>query len=241
MINIAICDDDNIFANELKMYLEDIESSNDNMDMSIYLFYSSQDFLSAIENGKKFDVVFLDIIMPDYDGTLIGRKVRENFDTILVYISVSDQHFVDIFNVKPFGFLLKPLNYDDFKKIFFIIYEELYNSNSVYEFKFMKSKIRVRYNDILYLRSKGRKISIKTRGGEYDFYGKIRDVYDTLKNFKFMWIHKSYIINYNHIKEITYDHVIMSDGKRFDISERRKKQIRELYMKIGELSEVIIG
>lgn len=238
MIRVAICDDDNIFVYELKKYIKDIQVKN-NLNINVVAFNSSKQFEIYIQSGGKFDIVFLDIMMPDIDGVSVGRIIRSSFDTLIVYISSSNQYFVDLFDVKPFGFILKPINYDSFKKVFFTVYEELYNSNSVYEFKYNKANVRVKYGDIIYIKSYGRKVVLKTKNDEYIFYGKIKDVYEGLQYFKFMWIHKSYIVNYSHINEISYDYVVMSNGDKLDISERRKKDIRNLYIQISESSEVI--
>lgn len=239
MIKIAICDDDSIFIYELKRYIKDIQIKNNLINVELSVFDSSRQFLNYIESGQRFDIVFLDIIMPDIDGVSIGKKIRSLFDTILIYMSSSSEYFIDIFGVKPFGFILKPLNYDNVKRVFFTVYEELFNSNSFYEFRNNKSKVRVKYGDIIYIKSYGRKVILKTKYEEYIFYGKIRDIYEELQYFKFMWIHKSYIINYTHISKMGYDHVVMINGERFDISDRRKKYIRNLYIEISESSRVI--
>lgn len=237
MIKIAICDDDYQFGKKIEEYIERISDNNEDIDLKVKLFSSGTDFLNSIHNNEKFDVIFMDIQMPDVNGIELGKIIRSMFETIIVYISVSDQYLVDIFNIKPFGFLRKPLRFSDFENIFFVIYRHIFDSNIFYEFKSKKSTLRIKFKDIIYFKSFRRRVIVYAVDGEHDFYGKLSDIYKIAKNFDFMFIHKSYMINYNHISKISYDYVIMCDGQKLDISERKKKDIRKLYMQISERNE----
>ena len=107
------------------------------------------------------------------------------FDTIIVYISVSDQYFVDIFNIKPFGFLINPLKFSDFEHVFFVIYRHIFDSNNFYEFKSRKSNLRIKFKDIIYFKSFRRMVIVYAVDGQHEFYGKLSEIYKIVKNFDF--------------------------------------------------------
>lgn len=237
MIKLAICDDDVSFSNTIKQYIDHIKSNNSHIEVEIYIFSSGLNMLNCIENGLRFDVVFIDIQMNEINGIQLASKLRKMYDTIIVFMSVSNNYFVDIFEIKPFGFLSKPIKRFEFEHIFFVIYKHIFNSDEFYTFKFQKFNLRVKIKDIIYVRSFKRQVIIKCLDKEYMFYGKLSDIYETLKNFDFMFIHKSYLVQYRHIYKINYDYVVMSNGEKFDISERKKKEIRKLYMQIGERND----
>lgn len=237
MIKLAICDDDVSFSNNIKGYIDDIKNANIDIEVEVYLFSSGLNMLNCIENGLRFDVMFIDIQMPEIDGVKLASKIRDIYDPMIVFISVSNNYFVDIFELKPFGFLSKPIKRFEFERVFFVIHKNIVASNEFYTFKFQRCNLRVKIKDIIYVRSFKRQVIIKCIDKEYMFYGKLSDIYETLKDFDFMFIHKSYLINYKHIYQITYDYVVMGNGERFDISERKKKYIRKLYMHIGEKDE----
>ena len=85
--------------------------------------------------------------------------------------------------------------------------------------------IRQEIKKILYIEGMGRKIRIHTTDGEYISYGRLKDIYDQLNMYRFIYIHKSYIVNYNQIKAINADSVVMYNKDVLKISERKKKDI----------------
>lgn len=234
MIKIAICDDDYQFGNKVKEYIDLIKIENENFNLEVDVFTSGIDFVRRVNDNERFDIVFLDIKMPTINGVEVGRELRSIIDTVIVYISASIDYFIEIFNIKPFGFLKKPIKFSDFKNVFFVIYKHIFNLNNVYEFKSGKFIIKIKFKDIIYFKSYGRKIILHTKDEKYDFNGKICDVYETVKDFDFMFIHKSYLINYNHVCKMNYDYVVMDNDEKFDISSRRRKDIRRQYLEISD-------
>ena len=236
MIKIAICDDDISFGNTIKNYINNI-SNILNISICIKVFLSGIELLEHIENNENFDVIFIDICMPDMNGANVGIKIKSKQDTIIVYMSVSNQYFIDIFEVKPFGFFRKPIEYTEFERIFFVIYNHIFNLNTYFEFKSGRDNTRIKYKDIIYFKSLGRQISLCSVNGEFKFYDRLKNIYNMVSKYKFLYIHKSYVINYNHILRITYNYVEMSNGEVLNISERRKKDIRRLYVWMSEKND----
>jgi DNA-binding LytR/AlgR family response regulator len=83
-------------------------------------------------------------------------------------------------------------------------------------------------SDILYFESSGRKVKIILKDGEVkEYYGKLSEVEEKLKKNDFFSIHKSYLINYNHVIEYTYEYVKMSNNEILGISQNNRKAVRE--------------
>lgn len=58
------------------------------------------------------------------------------------------------------------------------------------------------------------------------------DIYQQLKNFGFVIIHRSYLINYNNVKSFKYDSVTMLNGKELKISQSKRKYLRDLQISL---------
>jgi DNA-binding LytR/AlgR family response regulator len=85
--------------------------------------------------------------------------------------------------------------------------------------------------DILYFESNNREVKIVTTEGEEIFYGKLNDVFKQVAKHHFMFIHKSYIINYFFVTKFTYEEVTMSNSEVLPISQSRRKSIREMQIR----------
>lgn len=118
---------------------------------------------------------------------------------------------------------------------FFEAYKKI-SENSYFEFKFNKEIVKLYFNDIIYFESKNRLIFIFTNLKVYKFYGKLNDIEEQVRksNKSFLRIHQSYLVNYDYIKIIRYQSVVMKNEIELQISEDRKKLIRNSLMQIIE-------
>jgi Response regulator of the LytR/AlgR family len=85
--------------------------------------------------------------------------------------------------------------------------------------------------NILYFESNNREIKMVSNDGEEIFYGKLDDVYDQVAKYRFMFIHKSYIVNYFFVTKFKYEEVTMSNDEVLPISQARRKSTRELQVR----------
>ena len=67
--------------------------------------------------------------------------------------------------------------------------------------------------------------------GKDCFYGAMEDVYEQLKERRFLFIHKSVIVNFNYVRYIEYEQVCMSNKKIFSISQSKRKDIYKQALK----------
>jgi len=71
-------------------------------------------------------------------------------------------------------------------------------------------------------------------GKKEEFYGSIKEVYhEQLKEFDFLFIHTSYIVNYEYITALKFNQVQLVDSVApLPISKHRKHEVRERYYEI---------
>ncbi|MEF9922754.1 MAG: LytTR family DNA-binding domain-containing protein, partial [Anaerovoracaceae bacterium] len=73
-----------------------------------------------------------------------------------------------------------------------------------------------------------RTMRIVTTSGDDTFYGNMEDVSLEVSKYQFLQIHRSYLVNYNHIHQMRYTEVVMSNGDVIMISRSKRKEIRNL-------------
>ena len=106
MINIAICDDNKPMLDFLKAEIDAILSEN-KMSYKISSYLPGINFLN--EHVKQpFDVVFLDIVMPDQNGFETAKQVRKiSKDTYIIFVTTESSLVYESFDFQPFYFIPK--------------------------------------------------------------------------------------------------------------------------------------
>lgn len=113
MINIAICDDEQTSLDSIKKLATDF-FRNQNIKINISLFSSGEELLSS---DKDIDILFLDIQMKQLNGIETAKKIRnKSYKCFLIFITVLKEMVFQSFEVQPFDYMLKPIQYDNFKK-----------------------------------------------------------------------------------------------------------------------------
>ena len=231
MLNIAICDDDIQTTGRMEMKIEKIAKRNF-IDSDIDVFWNGETLVDAVAKGDKFDIIYLDIEMDREDGISAAKKIRE-FDknVLIIYVTSHESHMKESFAVRPFRFLVKPVNEEQMEQCFKEAYEEINSGDFYFRYSFQRVNHKVPIRDIIYFESRKRKVFIITQDETFELYGKINEIEKSLRSCKssFLRVHQSFLVNYKHVKGQAYDFVIMDNGKKISISEDRRKMISEQY------------
>ncbi len=230
LFQIAICDDEQMICSQIeKIILTYFKTTNEKVEVQV--FYSGEKLCEFIEKEHSFDLIFLDIELERINGIEVGMKIRKEMDnqTIqIIYISGKDCYDRELFEVRPMHFLPKPLDEGKIIKDVLLAMKLNEKSGGIFTYKKGQETYKIPIKNILYFESIGRQVKIVTTDGEELFYGKLRDVLTEVSTYRFMHIHKSYIVSYAHVITFRYESVIMSNLMQLPISQPRRKAIREL-------------
>lgn len=231
MISVAICDDDISMTGYIESMLRDIAKKK-NILVETEVFWEGNKLIKAVENGTYFDIIFLDIEMGFDNGITIARKIREIDKNVLItYVTSHESYMRESFSIRPFRFILKPVEEKQMLDCFEAAYEEISNADSYFRYSYQRINYKIPIKNIFYFESRKRKIHIVTDKETLEFYGKLNKIEESLKTCKvaFLRIHQSFLVNYKHIRGLAYDFVIMNNGERISISEERRKMISAQY------------
>lgn len=231
MIKVAICDSDKAMVARLEELVM-ISCGKRKVVGYTDTFESTASLMEHIKKGNEYDVIYLDIVMPqtEMNGIEFARKLREeNTEVLLIYVSEHVECAVQLFDVDTFRFLKKPVNQLEFERVFNQAYSRFITNSRFFSYSYNKNIHKIRLQSILYFESKGRVIHIITTWGKEEFYGKLDDVEERVKSEKiqFLRIHKSYLVSLEHVEKIGLDKVCLKNGEVLRISEERQKMIQK--------------
>lgn len=233
-MNIVICDDEKTTCGELEQAVLEYAKKK-LVKIHVEVFDSGDRLLEYLKKGGKADVLFLDICLPDKDGVQVGSHIRNTMgdeQMQIVYISSKTEYALQLFQNRPFDFLIKPVQKTDIFRTLDHILDIWGQGNAYFEYQHARNLYRIPYKDILYFRSAGKRIEVVLLGQEpKSFYGKLGEVEKLLPGGLFLNIHKSFLINRNYVAEYTYESVKMVNGDILSISKANRTSIRRQILK----------
>lgn len=117
MIKVAFCDDDLSILNEIRMFLDRYRVER-KQDISYTVFHSPLDLLAEIEKGTRFDILFLDVLMPGESGMDAAAEIR-NYDSNvkIIFLTSSAEYAVQPYMVGAYFYQLKPIWAESFFRL----------------------------------------------------------------------------------------------------------------------------
>lgn len=234
MIKVAICDDDENIVNEIKELLT--ECCNElRIVADIYTYDKGKKLEQNINQGKCFDLLYLDIQMEEQDGIQTAKNIRKlDPNVFIIYISGYDQYIEEIFDVSASNFIRKPIKKERFQKSLQQVCEKIKVRSHFFEFVVTNRVKRISSHEIVYFESCVRKIVVHLRNGETaSFYGKINDIQKETETIQlpFIRVHQSFLVNFEYITNRLRNEIKVVTGDCIPISRDHQKQFLAQYTK----------
>ena len=208
------------------------------------------------------DLVFLDVAMPGQDGLELVRRLLDKKNKVakmpqVIFATAYDQYAVQAFELNAIDYLLKPIDKgrlaQSLERVRRVIEGQSHSTEKLEELMRMLREGATTQQVKLLLRSNGRLMLVdpkeliyatiedglitmvtKEMEGESN-YRTIEELQTNLDPTNFWRVHRSYLININHIKEVvpwfksSYQ-LRMNDrkGTEIPVSRAQTKRLREL-------------
>jgi len=103
-MNILVVDDEKLIVKGIKSVLEQ-------QGYKVYAAYTGNEALSILAT-ENIDFIRLDLMLPDMDGMMLCRKIRENRDTPILMLTAKDGDYDKIlgFELGADDYMTKPFN-----------------------------------------------------------------------------------------------------------------------------------
>ena len=224
MYQIAICDDDQSFIQDLKINLERYAADTGRE----FCFFEFHDGIELIENYQPdFDLIFMDIKMEKLGGLETAEEIRKTDSTVgLFFLTSLSQYVWKGYEYGAINYLLKPMKYGRLKMEldrFFSRYpgrEEGYLS-----FSNDNGKYKVLYKNLRYAETQKRNVLLHFDGQEQVIYKNMKEIASLLEAHRqFARCHASFIVNMAYVKSVENLEAVLTTGERVPISQPKRKE-----------------
>ncbi len=224
MIKVCIVEDEIKQAVQLKDYITRFSQEAGEQVTVSYL----ADGIDLVDdyNGQ-FDIILLDIQMKHLDGMTAAEKIRRiDENVVIIFITSTVQYAVQGYAVDALGYVLKPVPYPAFEKLF---EKAVTRVRSQKQHVYIKVTIddrqtRLDCDGISYIESQRNNVIVHTRDNDYVTVGPLKKFEEMLITHGFSKCHNAYLINLSYVEAVQKEEVVLTDGVRLPISRAKKKE-----------------
>lgn len=234
MINIAVCDDNTVFLDEIIKLIDDILTE----EHTITKFTNAQALISRIEDysDQCIDIVLTDIEMPGLNGIAMAKELKTLHPRLqFIFVTNYTEYIEDAFSVEPVFYILKPVEpnklSEALNKAILKIDAENHNTFNITS----KNKVlRIRFDEIKYVESYRRTIIIHELRQNTELVMKLDDFCKQAPDF-FIRTHKSYLVNMNMIRNISNNRIELFSGETVPVAKAKYHEIKTAILRyLGE-------
>ncbi|MES2318106.1 MAG: LytTR family DNA-binding domain-containing protein [Pseudomonadota bacterium] len=199
----------------------------------------------------KPDLVFLDVEMPELSGLQVAERIGAANMPATIFATAYDHYALDAFNANAMDYLLKPFDEERFAAAMAKARRWLRAEPGQFgqqlgaalgELNAAKggqdrilvrsgdSQLLVKATDILYISAEGNYVRLHTTGGEHLMRERMAGILERLDGRLFKRIHRSHIVNLDHVKKLLPwfggdSLVMMADGSRLTLSRNHREAL----------------
>ena len=231
-IKIGILEDEVAFCDKLRNELLKWAREADCF-VEIKVYGTSEAFLLDFDSREKFDIIFLDIVLPaSQTGMDVAKHIREaDNDVILIFLTSNISYMGEGYDVQALQYLIKPLRYPIIRKYMNKAKDILSKETEKnYIFATHKTMLKIPFYSILYFEMRRQRIEIHTKDKIYTQWARLRDLENKLPS-EFVRCHRSAIVNVQAISSfLPNNEMKLINGEIMHVSDAYIDRIRERWI-----------
>ncbi len=231
MIRIAVVDDEadilQYISGKIKETLEKLKYS-----AGLESYLSSNELL---EQNKKqnFDIIFLDLEMPEPDGMQTAQIIRKDYPNVIIAIVTNRDDLVfNTFQYDVSAFIRKKYFEVEIEEVIKRVYRKAKNKRSGYILKTDRGEKSFGINDIVYIESENHNVYLYNKSGEkIKVFYTLEKLSNILSEEIFIRCHSGIIVSCQYIFSINKDNIELINNISVPLSRSRRKEVKSRFQK----------
>ncbi|MGN0166812.1 MAG: LytR/AlgR family response regulator transcription factor [Acetatifactor sp.] len=225
---IAVCDDEQADRKHIIKMTEEI-CEKEKMQPEISCFENAEELLQELENGKQYDLLLLDVVMPEKGGIELARQLRrEEMATSIVFISSNREMALQGYEVSAARYLAKPVDEERLREALLFCYGQSQKQRELL-LPVNGGMRKVAPKDIYYIEIIGRKCRVRQKREEWDTSLSIEELEEMLSEQGFVRCHQSFLVNCRYVRDFRTSSMELTDGRSVPVSKHRIKEVRQSF------------
>lgn len=225
-VKILIVEDEMLIAANISLQLNELGYE------VVAIVPRGEEALSIIQENTP-DIMLLDVnLKGNLDGIETAKSMQKTHDIPVIYLTANtdDDHFNRAKETRPYAFISKPFKKRDLQRAIELTVTQLKSnpqdldlganqmeketpfilSDSIFV-RHQNSMVKIEIKDILYIEAERNYCRIFSSNREHVLVMTLKEMDKKLPPKHFLRIHRSYIINISHIKEIATTHIVIGN------------------------------
>lgn len=229
-VRILICDDDLKEIDKLQQMLK-LYGEKMMIPFEVTACSAPKEITGRIQCSDQFDILFLDIYMDPLNGIDLARLVRhKNSESRIVFVSTSNLHALEAFDVNASQYLVKPVSYQKFSQVMDAILKQDFGEQFI-SLSTGSKIVKVFLRDFVYAETQRHYQEIHLSNGTAErFRINGSDLFDMFcAQQRFVHVGASYIVNLDYVVCITADTMELSGGHTIHVPRRALPELKKKY------------
>lgn len=235
MIKVGLCDDTIDYNKKMENHMERYGKEN-HIEVKFTSYGSGSQLLLNFQK-RKFDIIFLDVSMPDLSGFETAERIRNVDENVSIVFCTSYYTISNVskgFEVDADDFLSKPLLYKKVENILNKIYKKkLLCADEKLFLKCQDGLITLQLSDIIYINTRNKLLILYTINGEVQNNQRMSELEKRLSKRMFFRCHNSYMVNFDYVEGLKNDHVLVKCNnqqlKEIPVSKYKKEEFLQAF------------
>lgn len=256
IFNIAVCDDEEFYRDEMKKFLE-VYANECDYEVHIVPFSQGESLIDAVREREQkkdlsgqFHIIMLDVEMPGKNGIETADVIRRlNKSIQICFVTSFEDYALPAFRQDAIGYIVKPVSYVDLKKaldraVVLIHYEQDHDEaeKRYMEIAVNRSLRIVDTHKIMYIEKQRNRCIFHCEDEEITCYESLSKIYQRLDSNIFIYTHQGYVVNFSKIKEVQEKQVCLSRHLQVPLSRTYQKSVKKMHMdKLARLRAEAFG